>query len=751
MKKNHFRSPFLFCALFLLCIPKSHALSLEDSLYILNPFTQREALKHLFDTHFSILGVDNQKLVEKYSIELETARKMNRTADIQRILTTLGDIYIHTTLSSRALKYYSDALEIARQLKDSINTALLYMKIGRTYYFGDLRNLQSDYINRGYEVLKNCEDIEIRAKAFYYKGALEDGSELAQSLFAEALRLQLKVISTKPGDYSANQFLARYLYANNREEEAISIAEKINDNWLLIIFLNNRGMSKFLEKKYDEAMEYYQRSLRLSINARLKGLLKNTIVNMAELYRGMGEWEKASKFQYMHSILDESIYNERYNDLYSEFQAKFQNELKDDRIRDLQIETNRLSDILGNEKLVNYLLGFLLVSLSVLIALVYSSRKKLKTLLAELNSQHTELSEQKSELDILHGELKRSERHLKYAQEIAGLANWEWDLEGDRFTYSDQMAEVFGVHPDELKKNFRDTLLSRIVPEDREIVSTYFYHGRNSEQYHEREYRISHPKGIRWINSKYSTRTDENGVLIKITGTVQDISRLKEEEEVKLEAASQRAFTGQLIKSQEDERKRIAYELHDSFGQDLLFIKTKTKLAMRDKKIVKLAGSYLNEIDSSIDTMLSTVRDIAGNLKPLHLERIGLSETVIELLSRASGSTSIKFSHEIDRVNGKFSTDKELAIYRVIQEAVNNIVKHSKAENASVKLAIEENNCSLIISDDGIGLVTPEGEENKGFGLSSMSHRINLLNGDIRFTALQGGGTEIIINIPVEV
>lgn len=750
MKKNLFRSPFFFCALFLLCIPKGYAFSLEDSLFALNPFTQRETLKALFDNHFSIPGVRNAQLVKQYSSELESARKRKKPEEMQRILTNLGDIYLHTTLSSRALKYYSDAMEISRKRGDSVQTALLLMKIGRAYYFGDLRDKQKDYINRGYEVLKNCKDIEIRAMALYYKGVIEDGSPPAEALFAEALRLQQQVITSKPGDYAANQFLARYLYANNREAEAISIAKKIGDNWMLIIIMNNQGMAKFLEKKYDEARDIYNASLKLSMEARLKGLLKNTIVNLAELYRGTGEWRLASKFQYIQAILEESIYNERYNDLYSEFQAKFQNELKESRIKDLQVETSRLSDLVINEKYLNYLLIFLLLAFSGLIAAVFISRKKLKTILTELNEQHSEVSMQKSELEILHAELSSSERNLKYAQEIAALANWEWTREGDRFTYSDQIADIFGVDPLKLKENFRDTILSCIVPEDREMVGTYLYQGRNSEQYHEREYRINHPAGIRWINSKYSTLTDENGELISVTGTVQDISGRKEEEERKLEAASQRAFTVQLIQSQEEERKRIALELHDSFGQDLLFIKTKAKLALREKKIGKLATPYLNDIDSSIDTMLSMVRDIAGNLKPLHLERIGLSETVIELLSRASQSTNIKFSHEITPVNGIFSPEKELAIYRVIQEGVNNIVKHSKAANASVKLSVDGNDCSLVISDDGTGLITPGNGNNKGFGLTSMSHRISLLNGTIRFTEAPGGGTKIIINIPVE-
>lgn len=740
----------ILCALFILCSGDSHSQTVEDSIYNLDPFTQREVLIRLFDNHFSILGMNNQKLVEKYTLELEAALKNRAISEVQRVLTILGDIYIHTTLSARALKHYSEALEISRQRNDTIHSALLLMKIGRTYYFGDLRDKQKDYINLGYEVLKDCKDPEIKAMALYYKGILEDGTDFSKRLFAEALNLQLGVIAAKPDNYAANQFLARYLSANNRMDEAIAIAEKIGDAWLLIMLLNNKGMSKTIEKEYTEALKYYQRSLRLSIDSRLKGLLKNTIVNLAELFRLSGEWYKASRFQYIQAILEESIYNERYNYLYSEFQAKFQNELKESRIKDLQVEKEKLSDSLGTEKLLNYSLVFSLLALTVIIGLVYFSRKKLKSVLAELNTKHSELSRQKNELEILHGELTSSELNLRYAQEIAALANWEWDPHGDKFTYSEQLTEIFGLDHDALKNNFRDSILLRVIPEDRDMVSTFLYNGRNNEEFYEREYRINHPEGLRWINSKYSTFTDENGTLIRIRGTVQDISERKAEEERKLESASHRAFTAQLIKSQEEERKRIAYELHDSFGQDLLFIKTRTKLALRDKKTGKAAALYFQDIDSSVDAMISAVRDIAGNLKPLHLERIGLSETVIDLLSRASSSANINFTYDIAPVNGVFSSDEELAIFRVIQEGVNNIIKHSKAENAFVRLNVDAGNCFLIISDDGIGLNLTVNGKGAGFGLSSMSHRISLLNGSIRFTGSETGGTEIIINIPTE-
>ncbi|GAB1443584.1 hypothetical protein MASR2M39_24260 [Ignavibacteriales bacterium] len=344
--------------------------------------------------------------------------------------------------------------------------------------------------------------------------------------------------------------------------------------------------------------------------------------------------------------------------------------------------------------------------------------------------------------------MSQNELNLRNAQEIAKLANWQWNRDEDKFSFSDQMPLIFGIPKEELNNNFRNSILSVVHPDDRKMVGTYLHKGRNKREYHDREYRIICDSTIKWIRSKYSALTDENGDLIQIAGTVQDITYLKEEEDIRLAAATQRSFTELLIMSQEQERKRIAGELHDSFGQDLLFIKNKVKLGLRDKNIEQTAGPFISEIDKSLDALLAHTRDIAYSLIPVHLERLGLSETLNELITRASKTTNIQFILDIETVENIFPIGHELTIYRIVQEALNNILKHSGANNASITLARRKKVYLLEIDDDGVGYDSSNPAAQNGFGLANIINRVNLLNEKLKISAEPGKGTNIKIFIP---
>src|SRR5262249_39022678 len=133
------------------------------------------------------------------------------------------------------------------------------------------------------------------------------------------------------------------------------------------------------------------------------------------------------------------------------------------------------------------------------------------------------------------------------------------------------------------------------------------------------------------------------------------------------------AFSRQLIESQEAERKRIAAELHDSLGQNLLVIKNRALLAMTSANEGTL--EQLTEISSATDQAIDEVSEIAYNLRPYHLDRLGLARAIEAMLRRVSGSSGINFSSDIDELDGLLDERSEISLYRIIQESVNNIVK----------------------------------------------------------------------------
>ena len=141
--------------------------------------------------------------------------------------------------------------------------------------------------------------------------------------------------------------------------------------------------------------------------------------------------------------------------------------------------------------------------------------------------------------------------------------------------------------------------------------------------------------------------------------------------------ATQEAFSRQLIDSQEQERKRIAAELHDSLGQRLLIIKNWAALAVASLTNHHAAKEPLDEISSTAAQAIEEVRGIAYNLRPYQLERLGLTLALQDLVNQVAASSSIRFSAQVDRVDGVFAKDAELSIYRMVQEALKNTIRHS--------------------------------------------------------------------------
>jgi signal transduction histidine kinase/ligand-binding sensor domain-containing protein len=215
--------------------------------------------------------------------------------------------------------------------------------------------------------------------------------------------------------------------------------------------------------------------------------------------------------------------------------------------------------------------------------------------------------------------------------------------------------------------------------------------------------------------------------------------------------ALQQAFSRQLIASQEAERKRIAAELHDSLGQHLVVIKNLALISLNDG-IPNAAGRpQLEEISAEASHALTEVRTISHNLRPYQLERLGLTKAIKAILKKASGVTSIAFTAEIDDIDDVLPKDSEISFYRIVQECVNNVVKHSQATAARVTIRGSQGPLLLTVRDNGRGLTgraTGSDGAQGGFGLIGITERAQLLGGKSSIHSEPGAGTAISIEIP---
>jgi signal transduction histidine kinase len=157
------------------------------------------------------------------------------------------------------------------------------------------------------------------------------------------------------------------------------------------------------------------------------------------------------------------------------------------------------------------------------------------------------------------------------------------------------------------------------------------------------------------------------------------------------EAAHQQAFAQQLIAAQETERQRIATELHDGLGQDLLIMRNRALLGTvaSRKDDLESAGEHLDEIAATAGDAIDEVRQIAYNLRPYHLDRLGLPQAIEEMVARVRASSSLGIDVDVAALEGAVASDAAINCYRIVQECLSNIVRHAGATTASIRAAAD--------------------------------------------------------------
>jgi ligand-binding sensor domain-containing protein/signal transduction histidine kinase len=208
----------------------------------------------------------------------------------------------------------------------------------------------------------------------------------------------------------------------------------------------------------------------------------------------------------------------------------------------------------------------------------------------------------------------------------------------------------------------------------------------------------------------------------------------------------QQELSRQLLESQENERKRIGIGLHDSLGQNLLVIKNLAVMGLETRKKKKTADGQLGEISTLASQALAEVREISYDLRPHHLDQLGLTGALKSIISRISASSQLTILDDLDDVNNLFPKKEEINVFRIIQESVNNIIKHSRATNATITVKRNKDHVTLIVSDNGIGF----DHHQHGFGLTGIAERTRILGGSLEVKSLLGTGTTISVMIPLK-
>ena len=246
----------------------------------------------------------------------------------------------------------------------------------------------------------------------------------------------------------------------------------------------------------------------------------------------------------------------------------------------------------------------------------------------------------------------------------------------------------------------------------------------------------------------HSIPVNEDSKIIAIEGIIVDITT-----EVK---AKQRlsALTRELINMQENERQRIAKELHDEVGQALSAIKINLNLMNK-----RLGPDFLDirktitKTDQIVNNLIIDLKRIALDLRPSMLDHLGLEATLHAYIKEFKSRTKLDVAYDISMLNKRLPIDIEITLYRIIQEALTNIVKHSSANKIGIDIKEQNERINILIQDNGQGFSVDKAfnPETRGisFGIIGMQERVKNLGGDFEISSEKGKGTKLSLYVPI--
>ena len=364
--------------------------------------------------------------------------------------------------------------------------------------------------------------------------------------------------------------------------------------------------------------------------------------------------------------------------------------------------------------------------------------------------------------DELHQIRKDIEQRLPaYAQDVhSPLERQQWALlQAELADYWSSMDVVFGPDMPRTSVAAAAFLRDRIVPlRDTilRILDRLAALRSVAERRHDLETAIAHEEVRQWLVNMGALSLFI-GLIVAMIAT-QHVGRL--ETEIGLQRAVDvqnrrdlERLSARLVSAQEEERRAIARELHDEVGQALTAMKMELGAAQRDVAAGTRAAASLAEARAIAESALQSVRDLSQLLHPSMLDDLGLPDTVDTYLRGFSKRTGIRAQLALERMDERLAPDLEVGVYRIVQEALTNVLKHADATACTVRLVRRDQALQLTIEDDGRGIGAGPGGSGlvrRGLGVIGMRERAAALGGTFAIGNREEGGTRVVVRLPLQ-
>ena len=326
-------------------------------------------------------------------------------------------------------------------------------------------------------------------------------------------------------------------------------------------------------------------------------------------------------------------------------------------------------------------------------------------------------------------ELRSKEESLAEAQRIAHLGNWDWNISTNELLWSDEVYRIFGLGPQEFAATY-DAFLERVHPGDRRQLEAAVNRAllRPGVEYGI-DHRVVRPDGSdRIVHERGEVMFDRGGQPVRMIGTVHDVTDRKKLEQEVLHIGT-------------EEQRRIGQELHDGLGQELTGLSYLAKSLQQRLEAKGLAeAEAAAELAVGIPQVLGQLHAIVKGLLPLEADAGNLVPALYVLAATVEERTGI-CCRVRSRTRLRLNDDQAaIQLYRIAQEAINNAVKHGKAQYIDLALTSDRHQIRLEVRDDGVG-VGPDVERTSGSGLRIMRYRAGVIGGTLDIRPGPGGGT----------
>ena len=348
-------------------------------------------------------------------------------------------------------------------------------------------------------------------------------------------------------------------------------------------------------------------------------------------------------------------------------------------------------------------------------------------------------------------ELRQSERGLAEAQHLARLGSWHFDIAANRITWSDELYRIYDLEPSSGPMTY-ERYTAYVHPEDREAVFAAINRARQAHEPFAFDHRIVRPDGsVRTLHAQGQAIENDQGELVAMSGTGQDITERKLiEDEVGRSHQQLRRLSAHLERAREEERARMAREIHDELGGTLTGLKMDlAQLRRAAGTLEPRAQEKLENFSQAIDQSVETVRRIASELRPAILDDFGLlaaMEWHLGEFKRRSGLDCV-WVCATDEL--QLPPEAAIAVYRVFQESLTNVARHAEARRVEVTVNTSAGRMALRVSDNGRGITPEQVLGSKSLGLTGMRERISLLGGKLEIKSALGQGTTVLVELPL--